>query len=115
MGGIMRKNHIIGGLTIFSAGLFLLYFFSPYVVELIKGATQPTLILIGLLAMAAAIFGNKEFKKINMIVSAIFLVLGLYGFYDEYYAVLDFFYGLTPPLLVVAGLVSIFHGIKKLT
>ena len=111
----MRKNHIIGGLTTFSAGLFLLYFFSPYVVELIKGATQPTLVLIGLLAMAAALFGNKEFKKINMMVSAIFLVLGLYGLYDEYYAVVDFFYGLIPPLLVVAGLVSIFHGIKKLT
>ncbi len=83
MGGIMRKNHIIGGLTTFSAGLFLLYFFSPYVVELIKGATQPTLVLIGLLAMAAALLGNKEFKKINLMVSAVFLVLGLYGLYDE--------------------------------
>ena len=115
MGGIMRKNHIIGGLIIFSVGLFLLYYFSPYVVEVIKGALQPVLIGIGLIAMAAAALGNKEYKKMNLIVTVIFLVLGLYGLYDEYYAVMDFFFGLMPPLLVVAGLVSVVHGIKKLT
>ena len=111
----MRKNHIIGGLIVFALGLFLLYLFSPYVVELIKGAIQPALILIGLIALAAAILGDNDFKKINFIVAAVFLLLGLYGLYDEYYAVMDFFYGLLPPLLIVVGLVSVFHGIKKLT
>ncbi len=108
----MRKNHVIGGLIVFGSGLFMFLFFSAYVVELIKGAMQPVLILIGLVAAAAAILGNKDFKKMNLIVAAIFLFLGLYGLYDEYYAVMDFFSGLLPPLLIVAGLVSVFHGIK---
>ena len=111
----MRKNHIIGGLILFSIGLFLLYLFSPYVVELMKGALQPALILIGLVALAAAILGNNSYKKINFIVAVVFLFLGAYGLYDEYYAVLDFFYGLMPPLFIAVGLVSVFHGIKKLT
>lgn len=111
----MRRNHVIGGLIVFSVGLFLLYLFSPYVVELFKGALQPALIGIGLMALAGAILWNKEFKKINLILAVIFLLLGLYGLYDEYYAVMDFFSGMMPPLLVVAGLVSVFHGIKKLT
>ena len=111
----MRKNHIIGGLIGFGLGVFLLYLYSPYVVEFIKGAFQPILILIGLLAMAAGIFGNKNFRKVNFIVAAIFLFLGLYGFYDEYYAVADLLNGLMPPLLIVVGLVSVVHGIKKLT
>jgi hypothetical protein len=114
-GGIMRKNHIIGGLVIFGTGLFLFYLFGPYVVELFKGAMQPLLIIIGLLALGAAIVGEKAFRRMNFVVSAIFLLLGLYGLYDEYYAVKDFFYGLLPPLLIVAGLVSVVQGIKKLT
>ena len=111
----MRTNHIIGGLILFSGGLFLLYYFSPYVVEFIKGAIQPTLIALGLVALAAAIFGNETFKKMNYIAAALFLLLGLYGLYDEYYAVMDFFSGAMPPLLVIAGLVSVLHGIRKLT
>lgn len=111
----MRKNHIIGGLIIFGAGLFLSYYYSPYVVEVFKGAMQPLLIIIGLLALGAAILGNKAFRRMNFVVSAVFLLLGLYGLYDEYYAVMDFFYGLFPPLLIVAGLVSVVQGIKKLT
>ncbi|MFH1489792.1 MAG: hypothetical protein ABII06_12900 [Pseudomonadota bacterium] len=111
----MRKNHVIGGLIVFCVGLFLLYFYSPYVVEVLKGALQPALILIGLVAMAGAVLGKKEFKKMNLLAAVLFLLLGLYGFYDEYYAVIDFFYGMMPPLLVVAGLVAIFQGIKKLT
>lgn len=111
----MRKNHVIGGLILFSVGLFLLYLYSPYVVEVLKGALQPAMIALGLMAMAGAIVGDKKFKRMNLIVAVIFLLLGLYGLYDEYYAVMDFFEGMLPPLLVVAGLVSIFHGIKKLT
>jgi hypothetical protein len=110
----MRKNHIIGGLIVFGAGLFLLYLYSPYVGELIKGAIQPMLIVIGLVAMAAAILGDEGFKKPNFAVAAIFLFLGLYGLYEEYYAVMDFFNGLFPPLFIVVGLVCILHGIKKL-
>jgi len=111
----MRKNHIIGGIIVFSAGLFLFYRYSPYVVELVKGAIQPILILIGLVALAAGILGNRNLMRANFIVASLFLILGFYGLYDEYYAVIDFFYGLMPPLLVVGGIVSIVYGIKKLT
>ena len=111
----MRKNHIIGGVIVFSAGLFLLYLYSPYVVELIKGAMQPLLILIGLVALAAGILGDRNLRKANFITATLLLVLGLYGLFDEYYAVMDFFYGLMPPLLVAVGIVSIIHGVKKLT
>lgn len=111
----MRRNHIVGGLIVFSVGLFLLYYLSPYVVEVLKGAMTPALIAIGLTAMGAAILGNKDFKKMNLLVAVVFLLLGLYGLYDEYYAVMDFLYGMMPPLLVIAGLVSVFHGVKKLT
>ena len=111
---LMRKNHTIGGLAVFAVGLFLLYLYGPYALELIKGAMQPVLILIGLISLAAGFMGKKEQKKMNFIVAAVFLLLGLYGLYDEYYAVVDFFNGLFPPLLIVVGLISIFHGIKNL-
>ena len=111
----MRKNHIIGGVIVFSAGLFSLYYYSPYVVEWFKGAVQPILIVIGLLAVGAAILGNKSFRRLNFVVAAVFLLLGLYGLYDEYYAVKDWLYGLFPPLLIVAGVISVVIGIKKLT
>jgi hypothetical protein len=111
----MRKNHVIGGLIIFGLGLFLAYFYSPYIVEVLKGALQPILILFGLVAFAAGIFGRNTFKKMNFIVAAAFLFLGIYGLYDEYYAVVDFFNGLIPPLLIILGLVSVVHGIRTLT
>ena len=110
----MRKNHVIGGVVVFSAGLFLCYHYSPYVVEVIKGAMQPILILAGLVALAAGILGNRDLRKTNFILASLLLILGLYGLYDEYYAVIDFFYGLMPPLLVCAGIVSIVYGVRKL-
>ncbi|MBF0498275.1 MAG: hypothetical protein HQK58_17150 [Deltaproteobacteria bacterium] len=108
----MRKNHVIGGLITFGLGLFLAYLYSPQVVEVIKGSVQPIFIIIGLLALAAAIFGESHFKKINYAVATAFLCLGLYGLYDEYYAVLDFLSGFFPPALILAGLVGVAHGIK---
>lgn len=111
----MRKNHIIGGVIVYGVGLFLVYLYRPYVIEFVKGAIQPVLVLFGLVAMGACIFGNKDFRKFNLIVSIVLLFMGLYGLYDEYYAVVDFFNGLLPVLLVVAGLLAVVHGIKKLT
>jgi len=111
----MRKGHIIGGLVVFAIGLFLLYLNSAVVAEFMKGIVQPTLILLGLLCLAAAIFGRNDFKKINAVAAVIFLVIGLYGLYDEYYAVLDFFSGFIPIFLIVGGMISLVCGIKKLT
>jgi uncharacterized membrane protein len=111
----MRKNHIIGGVIVYGVGIFLVYLYRPYVIEFVKGAIQPIFILISLVAMAATIFGNRKLRKINLTVFIVFLFLGLYGFYDEYYAVVDFFNGLLPPLLVATGLIAVVQGIKKLT
>lgn len=110
----MRKGHIITGLTIFSLGLFFAYLNSAVVVIFFKGAVQPLLIVIGLVALAAAIFTRKEFRTVNSILAGIFLFLGFYGLYDEYYAVLDFFSGFLPILLIIAGVASVVHGIKEL-
>lgn len=109
----MRKNHVIGGLILFAIGLFLFYINSLYVAEFVKGAIQPFLILVGLVATGVAIFGKSNFKKMNIIVGAFFLFIGLYGLYDEYYAVVDFFNGGIPPLLILVGIVSVLNGIRK--
>lgn len=114
----MRKGHIITGLTIFSLGLFFVYMNSVLVVGLIKGAVQPLFILIGLVLLAAAFFAKKEYRTANSILASIFLMIGLYGLFaggDEYYATLDFFNGVLPILLIVAGVASMIHGIRQLT
>ncbi|MBF0451866.1 MAG: hypothetical protein HQK75_14270 [Candidatus Magnetomorum sp.] len=110
----MRKSHIIGGVILFGTGLFLAYANSVYVVEVFKGAIQPITILIGLTAIAAAFFGKQAFKKMNYGVGTVCLLIGFYGLYDEYYAVMDFFYGLLPLFLFASGIIAIVHGIKKL-
>lgn len=114
----MRKGHIISGLIIFSLGLFFVYLNSVLVVTLIKGAVQPLFILIGLALLAAAVFAKKEYRTVNSILAAIFLLIGFYGIFaggDEYYATLDFFNGFLPILLIGAGAASLVHGIKELT
>ena len=110
----MRKEHIIGGLVVFGIGLFLLYLNSVFVAEFIKGIVQPALILIGLFCLAAAILGGEELKIINAIAALVFLAVGLYGLYDEFYSVLDFFKGFIPVFLIILGAVSLVHGIKTL-
>ncbi len=111
----MRKNHIIGGSGVFTLGLILLFFFGPYTIEFLKGAVQPVFIAIGLIATAAVFMGNEDFRKVNIFVAVIFLFLGFYGLYDEYYAVVDLIYGIFPPLFIVTGLVAVIHGIGKLS
>nr|WCC90948.1 magnetosome protein MamI-2 [Desulfobacteraceae bacterium] len=108
----MRKEHIIGGLVTFGIGLFLTFYNCVYVVEFIKGVIQPVFILIGLLALAAGIFNHNGFRKINYSIAAILLALGFYGFYDEYYAVMDFLYGIFPLCLFIGGIIAVIHGIR---
>ncbi len=108
----MRKGHIILGLTVFGIGLFLLYLNSAIVAEFIKGLVQPVLILLGLLCLAAALFARDDFKKINAVAAVLFLAVGIYGLWDEYYAVLDFVSGLTPLLFLVCGTICLVYGIK---
>ncbi len=110
----MRIGHIIGGLVVFSLGLFLAYLNSAVVVVFFKGAVQPATILLGFVALIAALLGRVEFRTINSILAGVFLIVGFYGLYDEYYAVLDFCYGFLPFFLLITGVVSLTYGIKKL-
>nr|MBF0220770.1 hypothetical protein [Desulfobulbaceae bacterium] len=110
----MRPKHIACGLLVFAAGLYLLLTNILYCVEFIKGAAQPFLIIIGLLAAASAIFTSKTNRTINILVAIVFLLVGSYGVYDEYYATMDFFHGLIPPLFVGIGIICLVHGISRL-
>lgn len=110
----IRKGHIIGGLIVFSTGLFSTYLNSAMVVEFIKGIIQPITILLGLTALMSALLGKKKFRTVNSIMAGLLLVVGGYGIYDEYYAVLDFFYGFFPLFFVCLGTVAIIYGMTKL-
>ena len=110
----MRITHIIGGLLIFSGGLFLAYQNSAVVVMVFKGALQPLMIIAGFVALVAALLGPPTHRTFNAIFAGLLLVVGFFGLYDEYYVVLDFCYGILPVLLVVGGTVSLAYGIKKL-
>ncbi|MBF0103026.1 MAG: hypothetical protein HQK77_19180 [Desulfobacterales bacterium] len=110
----MRWNHIIGGQIVFGLGLFLVYLNSVVVVEIFKGAIQPVIIILGIIAIMASVFGKKEFRKPNAVAGGVLLALGIYGLYDEYYAVVDFIYGFLPLFLVFIGLIGVTHGIKQL-
>jgi len=110
----MRKNQIAGGIIVFGVGLFLAYANSVYVVEVFKGAIQPITVFLGLTSIAAGVFGKDAFKKIHYALGIVLMIIGFYGFYDEYYAVLDFFYGFVPLFLLITGMISIVHGIKQL-
>ena len=110
-----RPIHIIGGVTVFGAGLFLALSNILYVVEFIKGGTQPILIFIGLAAAAAAIFNGPGSNRIlSIIIAVVFTVIGCYGVYDEYYATMDFVNGVLPLLLIFAGSLTLAHGITRL-
>ncbi|MBF0226396.1 MAG: hypothetical protein HQK76_13155 [Desulfobacterales bacterium] len=110
----MRLNHIIGGQIIFGIGLFLVYLNSFIVFEIFKGVMQPITIFLGLVALSSAIFGKAELRKPNAIAAGALLVIGAYGVYDEFYAVLDFFNGFIPIFLILAGGVGVGYGIKKI-
>ena len=112
---VRRPKHIIGGVIVLGMGLFLALNNMLYVVEFIKGVAQPVLIIIGLIALCAGLFKSKNsFRKLNLLLGPLFLGLGIYGFYDEYYATMDFINGIMPILLVVIGLGALIHGIKQI-
>ena len=110
----MRLSHIIGGQILFGVGIFLFYLNSAVAVEIFKGGIQPVIILLGLLAFTATIFGKKSSRKINAFLAGILMILGIYGLYDEYYAVIDFFHGIIPLFLFATGIIAVIYGIKQL-
>ena len=111
----VRKGHFIGGLITFHLGLVLTIYYRAHVLELLKGALQPVFIIIGLIALSSVIFDRTLFKKTNLVLGALFLIIGLYGFYEEYHTVKDFISGVMPPFLIIVGIISLAYGIRKLT
>ena len=111
----MRYGHFFSGLTVFGLGLFFAYMNSPLVVEFIKGALQPVTAILGLLVLLSVVFNKTQHKKISLVAAVILLALGAYGFWDEYLAVKDLFFGAGPILLIGFGGLAIMHGIKSLT
>lgn len=111
----MRPIHVMGGLVLFGAGVFLFYTNILYVVEFIKGGTQPLLIIIGLAAAAAAIFRPAQIARTKSVtVAVVALGIGAFGVYDEFYVTIDFLHGMLPVFLLVAGLLTVIHGIDEL-
>lgn len=109
----MRWTHFISGLAAFGAGLFLTYMYSPLVVQCIKGAAQPLMLLFGSLALLSVAFNKTRYKKANGLTALVLLSVGAYGVYDEYLATKDFFLGGGPLALLVLGLLAIGYGLKR--
>lgn len=109
----MRIWHTIGGTIAVGLGVYGIYDEYFVVIEFLKGVIQPVLFLFGLLAILAGILTNRI--KYGQIVLGLGLTgLGVYGFFDEYYATLDFFKGSMPPLLLILGMVSVVGGVRQL-
>lgn len=109
----MRITHIILGAIALSLGIFGLYDEYFVAVEFIKGSMQPACAVIGIISIQAGLLRDKP-KLGHVIFGVVLLGLGIYGFFDEYYAVLDFFKGAVPPFLLLIGLIAVVSGVKQL-
>ena len=109
----MKTWHIVGGAIALGLGVYGVYDEYFTVVELIKGFIQPVLIIVGLTAVLGGLLSAKP-KRPHVVVGLALLGLGIYGFFDEYYATLDFVKGAVPPLLLIIGMVSVVSGVKQL-
>lgn len=104
---------VLVGAVIFGIGLFGIFDEYFAVVEFIKGFLQPAFALIGLIAILAGLLTIKP--KVGQVVFGVFMLgIGIYGFFDEYYAVLDFFKGSVPLVLLALGVVAVVSGVKQL-
>jgi UDP-N-acetylmuramyl pentapeptide phosphotransferase/UDP-N-acetylglucosamine-1-phosphate transferase len=105
--------HVVCGVIALTLGLYGIYDEYFAVVEFIKGFIQPLLSVIGLVMIMAGLLTYKP-KLPHVAIGLVLLGIGIYGFFDEYYATLDFFKGAIPPILLLFGMVSVVAGIKKL-
>ncbi len=109
----MRPAHIIGGAVAFGLGLIGVYDEYFVVVEFIKGMIQPATALIGIVAVVAGMARLRPSVP-HIVFGLVMLCLAIYGFYDEYYAVLDFVKGATPLVMVGLGTIAVVSGVQKL-
>lgn len=108
-----RWPHIIGGVLALGLGVYGVYDEYFTVIEFIKGAVQPVLAFVGVVALLAGILSVKV-KASHVVLGLVLLGVGIYGFFDEYYATLDFFKGSVPIALLIAGALSVVSGVKLL-
>jgi len=109
----MRAGHIAGGAVALGLGLYGIYDEYFVTVEFLKGALQPMLALGGLIAILAGLLNFKP-RATHVGLGLLLLGIGIYGFYDEYFAVLDFFKGAVPLALLGVGMVSVVAGVRQL-
>jgi hypothetical protein len=109
----MRTSLVIGGAIVMGLGLYGIYDEYFVFVEFVKGSMQPATAFAGLIAIMAGMFGKGR-KLSHVVVGLVLLGVGVYGYFDEYFAVLDFVKGAVPPLLLLAGIVAVVSGVKRL-
>jgi UDP-N-acetylmuramyl pentapeptide phosphotransferase/UDP-N-acetylglucosamine-1-phosphate transferase len=109
----MRPIHIVIGAVIFGLGLIGIFDDYFVVIEFIKGAMQPVTALVGLVAVIAGMARLKP-SPAHIVFGLILVSVGIYGFYDEYYAVLDFVKGAVPLAMVGGGSVAVVSGVNRL-
>ncbi|MBI5481363.1 MAG: hypothetical protein HY906_21065 [Deltaproteobacteria bacterium] len=109
----MRMSHIIGGAVAFGVGLIGVYDEYFVVVEFLKGFLQPATALVGLVAVIAGLARLRP-SPAHIAFGLALLGLAVYGFYDEYYAVLDFVKGATPLVMVGVGSIAVVSGVNRL-
>ena len=109
----MRLGHIIAGALAFGVGLWGVYDEYFVTIEFLKSASQPLLALVGLIAVIAGMARLKPSAG-HIVFGLLLLIVSVYGFYDEYYAVLDFVKGATPLLMVGLGSVAVVSGVNRL-
>ena len=101
-----RLPHILGGAAALGLGVYGIYDEYFVVIEFLQGFLQPLLALVGIVSMLAGILGSRT-RPGHIVCGLLLLGVGLYGFFDEYYATLDFFKGAVPvALLLVCAFAS---------
>jgi UDP-N-acetylmuramyl pentapeptide phosphotransferase/UDP-N-acetylglucosamine-1-phosphate transferase len=116
----MRTRHIIAGTVALGLGLAGIYDEYFVVVEFLKGIAQPLTALVGIIAVISGISRRKGPDRrlgsgtIHIVFGLVLLGVAVYGFYDEYYAVMDFLKGSLPIVLIGVGTVAVFSGINRL-
>ena len=116
----MRIRHIIAGTVLLGLGLAGIYDEYFVVVEFLKGASQPLTALVGVIAVISGVSKRKRPNRrlgsstVHIVFGLVLLALAVYGFYDNYYAVMDFIKGSTPIILIGVGTIAVFSGINRL-
>ena len=109
----IQKWSLAGGSAALAFGLYGIFDEYFAVVEFIKGFIQPVAAAVGCVMIMAGLLSYKP-KIVHAAVGLVLLGIGIYGFYDEYYATLDFFKGAIPPILLIVGMISVASGVRQL-